>query len=74
MDAPFEQLKKNYEDREKIKLEDEQFEAILQKEREMGLEDLKEYAKQHYTYTQNDNTRTFIERIKQNIMQEELER
>lgn len=65
--APFEQLKSNYERREKKNLTPNQFYQILQAEKEMGLEALEEYAKQNGIYLQNDNTDAFIRNI-QNII------
>ena len=67
--APFEQLKSNYERREKLDLTDEQFRMILQAEKDMGLGRLEEYARQHCLYLQNDNTDNFVEKIQEFIIQ-----
>ena len=72
--APFEQLKRNYEGREKLDLTDEQFRMILQAEKNMGLERLEEYAKQHCMYLQNDNTDNFVKKIQEFIIQSKKER
>lgn len=72
IDAHFEQLKQNYEKREKRSLSNEEFEALLQKDRNIGLDTLKQYALEHNTYMQNDNTANFIEKIKGVIIQRKL--
>ncbi len=62
------QLKGNYERREKISLTDEQFMSILQEEKDIGLEQLEQYAMNYCTYLQNDNTDSFIRTINNIIM------
>lgn len=66
--APFTQLKTNYERRERISLTDEQFVKILQEEKDMGLEQLEQYAINYCTYLQNDNTDSFIRTINNIIL------
>lgn len=63
INGPFEQLKNNYEQREGKKITDEQFKIILQEEKEMGLQNLEEYAKKDCIYLENDNTENFIKKI-----------
>ncbi len=65
--APFLQLKRNYEGREGISLTEEEFLSILQAEKQMGLEQLEQYAREHCVYLRNDNTDGFIQTIR-NIM------
>lgn len=77
--APFEQLKNNYQRRERINLTDEQFKMILQQEKDMGLEQLEQYAIKSCVYLQNDNTDSFIETmediiIKSNVKEREDEK
>lgn len=72
IDAPFEQLKQNYEKREKGSLTNAEFEALLQKDRNIGLDTLKEYAIKQGTYMQNDNTINFIQKIRGVVLQKQL--
>lgn len=72
--APFEQLKNNYEGREKVDLTEEQFRTILQDEKNMGLEDLEKYAMKHCLYLQNDNTDDFVSSIQGFIIKNKMER
>lgn len=65
--APVSQLKSNYERREGVSLTEEQFASILQAEKDMGLENLEQYAKEHCLYLQNDNTDGFIRTIQKII-------
>ncbi len=70
--APFEQLKENYEEREKINLTDEQFKIILQEEKDMGLEQLEQYAIKYCLHLQNDNTDSFVETMEDIIMKPKI--
>lgn len=66
--ASFEQLKRNYENREKISLTDEEFNKILQKEKDMGLEQLEEYSKSRGLCIENDNTDSFVKKVQSIII------
>lgn len=72
--APFAQLKSNYERRENIKLKDEQFEKILQDEKNMGLAELEECARTEFIYLQNDNTEEFVRKIQNIVIKNREER
>lgn len=72
--ASFEQLKRNYENREDIRLTDEQFKKILQDEKDMGLENLEEFAKRNCTYMENDNTENFIKTMQDIVLKNDRER
>ena len=69
IDAPYEQLKSNYENREKKTLSDEQFMDVLKREQDMGLERLKKYSmdSNQCIYLQNDYSEVFINQMKQII-------
>lgn len=72
IDAPFAQLKQNYEKRENRSLTTTEFEALLQKDRNIGLDTLKQYALEHNTYMQNDNTLNFIQKIRGIVLERKL--
>lgn len=72
IDAPFAQLKQNYQKRENCSLTNIEFETLLQKDRKIGLDSLKEYAINKGTYMQNDNTINFIQKMREKILQKQL--
>lgn len=66
IDAPFEQLKSNYEKREGLNLTNEEFFEILKKDESMGLDKLKKFSIQSdkCLYLRNDNSDHFVKRFK----------
>ena len=75
LDAPFECLKQNYVKRENLNLSDDEFKAIINVEKNMGISEVKEYAKNNnnnsiYIYREN-NASISIDEYKKMINIEE---
>ncbi len=75
LDAPFECLKQNYVKRENLNLSDDEFQAIIDVEKNMGIGGVKEYAKNNnnnsiYIYREN-NASISIDEYKKMINIEE---
>lgn len=75
LDAPFECLKRNYVKRENLNLSDDEFQAIIDVEKNMGISGVKEYTKNNnnnsiYIYREN-NASISIDEYKKMINIEE---